>query len=156
MGDINFGLVAVRWVHIFAAIAAGGGGLFMLVALHPAAIQLDEATRATFLAKVRKSFTIVVMLSILGLIASGFYNYLAVTRHQHQGEGQGIYHMLMGIKIMLAFGVFFLSSALAGRSKGLQKIRAKSALWLKVNILLIGLIVLLGAILRAMPIATNA
>jgi len=121
----------------------------MLVALHPAAQQLDEATRDGFLAKVRSAFTKVVILSIVGLLASGFYNYLAVTRHQH--DGQPLYHALMGTKILLAFGVFFLSSALAGRSKAFEKLRANAGLWLKVNVFLVAVIVLLGAILRAMP-----
>ena len=149
MGDINFGLVAIRWVHIFAAIAAGGGGLFMLVALHPAAQQLDEQTRTPLLSRVRKSFTMVVMLSILGLLASGFYNYLAITRHQH--PEQPLYHALMGTKILLAFGVFFLSSALTGRSKAFDKLRANAGLWLKINVFLVAIIVLLGAILRDLP-----
>jgi len=151
MDNVDFLLVAVRWVHIFAAIAAGGGGLFMLVALHPAAQQLDEATRDGFLAKVRSAYTKVVIISIVGLLASGFYNYLAVKAPKLGEDVRGLYHGLMGAKMLMAFAVFFLSSALAGRSKAFEKIRANSGLWLKVNVLLVALIVLLGAILGMIP-----
>lgn len=149
MDQINFLNVGIRWIHIFSAIAAGGGAMFMLMALRPAAAQLDEQNRTALLEHVRKGFVKVVMISILGLIVSGFYNYLVVFRPKH--EGQPLYHALMGVKILLALIIFFLSSALTGRAKAFNKLRENAGMWLTINVVLIAIVVLLGAILKAIP-----
>jgi hypothetical protein len=81
------------------------------------------------------------MAGISLLLVTGFYNYLAV-KHEPR------YHMLMGIKILLAFGVFFLASALTGRSAGLAGIRRDAPKWLGILIGLAALIVAIGGYLK--------
>jgi hypothetical protein len=81
------------------------------------------------------------MVSSLILLLTGFYNYIVVMRPAHKGDG--IYHMLMGIKILLAFVVFFFSAVLAGRSPKFEKMRRRSGMW---NLVLIGLLTAIVAI----------
>jgi uncharacterized membrane protein len=50
-----------------------------------------------------------------------------VMRPAHKGDG--IYHMLMGIKILLALAAFFLASVLSGRSPKFENMRRRSGMW---------------------------
>ncbi|MDX1961498.1 MAG: hypothetical protein SFX18_00005, partial [Pirellulales bacterium] len=58
------------------------------------------------------------------------------------------YHSLFGLKFLLALGIFFIASALAGRSAGLQKIRDQAPFWLNVNLALILAVVVISGLLR--------
>ena len=73
------------------------------------------------------------------LAVSGFYNFFrAIPTH----KGQGAYHALIGVKILLAFGIFFIASAMVGRSSLAVGMRKDAKKW-------VGLIVLLGAVIVA-------
>jgi hypothetical protein len=84
------------------------------------------------------------------LLISGFYNYFkAMPNH----KGDGLYHALIGTKIILAFVVFFFASVLVGRSKGTQKFRDNSGKWMAVVLVLSALIVAMSgaAKVRGIP-----
>jgi uncharacterized membrane protein len=98
---------------------------------------------------IRKGFARLVMIAIALLLVSGFYNYLTVELPQH--KGQAIYNVTMGIKILLAFAVFFFASALTGKSTAFEGLRKKRKRWLTLNILLALAVIALGAFLRAVP-----
>jgi uncharacterized membrane protein len=73
-------------------------------------------------------------------ILSGGINYwTAMPSH----KGDGLYHALIGTKILLAFVAFFFASALVGRSSGTRKFRDQAAKWS-------GVVLLLGALIIAM------
>ena len=63
-------------------------------------------------------------------------------------KGDGLYHALIGTKIILAFAVFFIASALVGRSAGTQKFRDKSGSWMAVVLLLMAVIVGISGVLK--------
>ncbi len=63
---------------------------------------------------------------------------------------QKLYHMLFGIKVLAAFAVFFLASALAGRTAGMAPFRKNAKLWLSVLLALAVLIVVCGGIMRSL------
>jgi hypothetical protein len=63
-------------------------------------------------------------------------------------KGDGAYHMLIGIKMLLAFIVFFFASALVGRSAGLQGFRDSREKWLRVLCLLAVVIVAISGTLK--------
>ena len=110
--------VISRWVHVGAAIVLLGGSTFIRFVLMPSAEKLPEAEHNQLRQGVMGRWKWFVMLGIGLLLATGLYNYVErmrqVPRH---------YHMLMGIKILLALGVFFLGSALTGLSEALAAIR---------------------------------
>ncbi len=139
----------MRWLHITGAIVAGGGSIFALFALLPAMLSLQDEVRSDLHERIRRRFVVMFMASVVALLVSGFYNYLRNEIPSHQG--QGLYHGLMGLKILLAFAVFFLGSALTGRAPAFAGIRAKRKRWLGVNIFLVLVIVALAGILRSIP-----
>jgi len=149
MENISVLDVIMRWLHLIGAIVAVGGSVFALFVLLPSISGLSEEIRSEVYESVRSRFSKLFMFAITALLISGFYNYLGNEMSRH--EGQSAYHILMGIKIMLAMGVFFLGSVLLGRSAAFEGIRRKRKRWMVRNILLALLIVALAAVLAKMP-----
>ena len=142
-----------RIVHVGTAITLVGGSVFTLLVLMPSAKQLDDDSHQQLAGAVGSRWKRFVHLGVLLFLASGFYNYYrAVDSH----KGDGFYHALIGIKILLAMGVFFLAAALVGRSEKLAAIRAKRAKWLKVLVLLAATIVAISGFVKVRPTPTNA
>jgi len=83
---------------------------------------------------------------IVLFLLTGIYNYIVVAIPKHRGDG--FYHALMGIKILLAFGVFFLAEALVGRSKAFEGLRQARKTWLLVLVVLAFAIVAISSLLR--------
>lgn len=143
------GLVAVdvlsRWIHVGAAIMLLGGSAFMRYVLMPAAGPLPEAEHEALRGRVMDTWRKFVMIGIGLLLITGLYNYIrAIPQH----EGQGLYHGLIGTKILLALVVFFLASALVGRSKALEGFRQDRPKWLAITILLAALVVALAGVAK--------
>ncbi|HVJ66331.1 MAG TPA: hypothetical protein VM510_00025 [Caulifigura sp.] len=135
-----------RWFHIWFAAVLLGGAVFQWFALGPAVRDLTDAQKPLFREWVNARWRLVVMAGSLILLVTGFYNYLIVLRPLHKGDG--IYHGLMGLKILLALAVFFFAAALAGRSPKFEGMRRRAAMW---NLVLIGLltaIVFIGGYLK--------
>ena len=135
-----------RWFHIWFAALVLGGTVFQWFALGPAVKDLTDAQKPLFREWINARWRLAVMVSSLVLLVTGFYNYLAVMRPLHKGDS--IYHMLMGIKILLAFVVFFFSAVLAGRSPKFEKMRRRSGMWNLVLIALLTGIVAIGGYLK--------
>ena len=138
--------VYFRWFHIWFAALLLGGVVFQWFVVAPAVKDLTEEQKPLFREWINARWRLAVMLSSLILLVTGFYNYLVVMRPLHKGDGT--YHMLMGMKILLAFAVFFFSAVLAGRSPKFEKMRRRAGMW---NLVLIGLltaIVLIGGYLK--------
>ncbi len=118
--------VASRVTHVFTAITLVGGSLFSVLVLMPAAKLLPDAEHQQLSAAVVQRWKRWVHLGILLFLVTGFYNYFrAMPLH----KGDGAYHGLVGTKILLALVVFFLASALVGRSAGLQRFRDARRFW---------------------------
>lgn len=109
----------VRYAHVLTAILLAGGAMFLRFVLLPAID--DTELKQPLHERVRPKWAKLVGIGILILIVTGFYNYLVVQRPLHKGDG--IYHMFMGFKMLMAFVAFFLASALSGRSPKLQPLR---------------------------------
>jgi hypothetical protein len=123
-----------RWLHVWFAGVVIGSAVFQTLTFGPAAKLLSDDQRLLMRERVNSRWSKVVAVTMLVMLITGFYNYLS---KKHDGQ----YHMLMGIKILLALPVFFLSSALAGRSAKLEKFRRNAGLWGSVNLaLLIGIV----------------
>jgi uncharacterized membrane protein len=136
-----------RWIHVGTSIVLVGGTVFMRFVLAPAAsATLSNAEHAALRERILGTWKRFVHIGILLFLLSGFYNYLAVAIPKHKGDG--LYHALMGTKILLALVVFFFASALVGKSPGLQKIRDNRAKWLLVVVLLSAIIVGIAGFLK--------
>ncbi len=146
MENLNWIDVALRWMHILAAVAAGGGTLFARLALLPA---IDESLapdqRQALHASVRRRWSKVVAASIAFLLISGLINFINAVKLYDLPK---LYHPLFGIKFLLALVVFFIASVLAGRSSLADKFRQNARKWLTINAVLVVVIVLISGVLR--------
>ena len=138
--ELLLGIIS-RWIHIGSAIVLLGGTICLKFVVGPVlkdqSQELKEAVRGRW-----KRF---VHAAIAGLLLSGLYNYLkAFPLHR----GDGLWHAMVDTKIILAMGVFFIASVLAGRSKGTQKFRDNAAKWTTIAILLGLLIVAMSGIAK--------
>jgi uncharacterized membrane protein len=88
------------WLHIAAAAVLVGGALYARLAMQAAAVTLtaEEAARVNDTAAER--FRGWVIAAIVVLLITGVYNYM------HTGAHSPRYHILLGIKLLLALHVF--------------------------------------------------
>lgn len=149
MDDVNWLNVVSRFLHVTAAMIAVGGAIFTMFAVMPAVHVIPDEARVHFQQQLLRRFGKLLMLSIGLLLLTGFYNYLVNERPAH--SGQAVYHALMGVKILLAFGVFFLASVLTGSSPAFEGMRRKRKRWLMLNVIMALAIVAISAVLRAIP-----
>lgn len=131
-----------RVTHISTAIAVIGGSVFTLCVLLPAAKLMSEEAHATLSQAVSGRWKRFVHIGILLFLVSGFYNYFrAMPLH----KGDGLYHALIGTKMILALVIFFIASALVGKSQAFAAMRAKRGKWLGILVLLACVIVLISS-----------
>jgi putative copper export protein len=120
------------------------------MALVPAATELPDDTRRRLAEAIRRRWSRWVMAAILFLLVSGGYNFV-VTLKLLPDQHKGLYHGLFGAKFLLALGIFFIASALAGRSEAFAKVRANPKSWLTINVALAVVLVCISGVLRAIP-----
>ena len=144
--------VLSRILHVGTAIALVGGSLFMAVALLPNLQILDDESRKRLVEAVRNRWKRVVHAGIALFLLRGFYNcWRAMPKH----DGDGLYHALIGTKMLIAFVIFFLASVLVGRSQKFEHWRNQPAKVLKLMLSLSFLIVIISGFLKirgALPI----
>ncbi|MBT5019207.1 hypothetical protein OAF98_04060 [Planctomicrobium sp.] len=141
-------VVLSRVLHVLAAIFLFGGSLFLFAVLTPSAKELPENEHEALKERVMKKWRAYVGMAIGALIFTGFYNYLVVAGPEHNDVGDKKYHMFMGIKILIAFVVFFFASVLPGRAKAFEKMRQNSRKWSIVTIVLATVVVAIAGFLR--------
>ena len=130
--------VLSRVLHVGTAIVLVGGTVFMRCVLMQAAAPLPEAEHDALRQRLLGRWKRVVHVGIGLLLLSGIYNYMqAIPKHR----GDGLYHGLLGTKMLLALGVFFLAAALVGRSEAFEGMRRNRAKWMGVVIVFAALIV---------------
>jgi uncharacterized membrane protein len=129
--------IVSRVLHVLTAIVLLGGSAFMLLVVLPVLRSDNQTPSAELLTGLRNRWKRFVHPGILVFLVTGFYNYFrAMPNH----KGDGLYHALVGTKIILAFAVFFLASALVGRSAAFEGMRKNSPKWLSI-LCLLGLVI---------------
>ena len=144
--------IVLRFLHIAPAIVAGGATIFARIALLPALATLPEADRVRLKETIDRRWRVVVMICITLILGSGLANFFLYQAPVH--KGQPLYHALFGVKFLAALVVFFLASALSGRSAAFAPIRASSRLYVGIAAWLVIVIVAISAVLRSIPHAT--
>lgn len=154
LAQLDWIAIVSRWAHILAAITAVGGTIFMRMALVPSVGVLPDDERKRLHEQVRSRWVKAVMAAILFLLLSGTYNIVMKEKQLKTVEAsvKSLYHMLFGIKFLLAFAIFFLASVLTGRSPAFANMRANARFWLSLNMTLAILVVCISGVLRALPI----
>lgn len=137
--------VISRIVHVSTAIVLVGGSVFMAFVLLPTASQLSEGEHDKLRALINGRWKRFIHAGILLFLVTGFYNYF---QQMPKHKGDGLYHGLVGTKILLALGLFFIASALVGRSAAFESMRASRAKWLKIMVLLAAIIVSISGLVK--------
>jgi putative copper export protein len=136
---MNYVDIVLRWSHILGGILLAGG-LYYQWWVRPRGSDEDRNLYQSWQDRTRRRWSVVVMLATLLLLISGLANTALISIGYRL---PGYYHLLLGIKLLLALVVFFLAAALAGRSALAQRLRADSGRWLSIlallNLLIIGL-----------------
>ncbi len=145
--------IVFRWLHLLSAITAVGGTIFLRMALVPSVAVLSQEQHQALHEQVRSRWVKFVMAAIAFLIVSGLYNFITkVKSHTIVPDYNWLYQMLFGVKFILALIIFFLASALTGRSPAFAKIRQNAKLWLSVNMALAIIVVCISGVLRFIPV----
>src|SRR5437660_1868943 len=92
--------VIMRWVHLTSMATLVGGMLYWRVVLAPASEALPADAREALGDRAAGLFHPMVFAAIAGLLISGVYKFLTTPGHQPA------YHIIFGIKMLLALHVF--------------------------------------------------
>lgn len=144
-----------RVLHVATAIVLVGGTFFVRFVLLPAAVaNLPDDMHAKLRGAITATWKKIVHLGIALFIITGGINYYRVIAAGSHKDDK-LYSALLGIKIILALAVFFIASALVGRSAAFEGMRRNPRRWLMVNLLLAGIIVAISGFLkvRDVPVA---
>lgn len=152
----------IRYLHIACAIIAIGGPFFVRFGLMPAAGKtLDAEAHQKLRETINHRWRIVVYCVITLFILTGLYLFLVPvkangvlisSRWREMAEAdKKMYHMIFGIKMLGAFALFFLASALAGRTATFAPLRKKAKLFVSLFLGIAALVLLCAEILRSLP-----
>jgi len=130
-----------------------GGAIFMRFALRPVVVAMQPEIKAATHEQVRSRWAKFVMAATLLILVSGLTNLALAARYDFEpvlGMSKG-YHMVLGIKFLLALPIFFIAAVLAGRSEMARRFQANAEIWMNINLTLALLMVLIGGYLRFVP-----
>ena len=122
-----------RVLHILSAIILVGGLFYIRTVLVPAGSSPGEVN-ACFSDR-RAVWAKWVGIATAFLLLSGFYNFFLVIG-QSKADGVKLpptYHMLFGIKFLLALVVMFVSAILAGKTEAADRFRGQMRKWLNIG-----------------------
>lgn len=139
-----------RVFHTTCGATLLGGLIYLRFVLAPAVNNAeDNSAEERCFAGRRQAWARCVGICTLLLLASGFYNFLAIVRANEKLPS--LYHMLFGIKFLLAFVVFALAAFTAGKTNLAQKMRKNLKRWLNLALAATLAIFVIGAVLRSIP-----
>lgn len=151
MDDLQLGLfTTTRVIHVATATVLVGGTFFMRYVLGPAASSaLTDEQHNQLRSRLMEGWKKIVHAGIGLLLISGGINYARmIMAIRASGMKDGLYHGLMGTKILLALAIFFIASALVGRSPKFAAMRENRRKWMGVILLLALVIYAMSGFLR--------
>lgn len=141
-----FILLTSRVLHTASAAVLLGGLVYLKKVVAPLAVGSDDPTEALFRGA-RSKWAGLVMLSTTFLIFSGVFNLYNITMAYEPLPGS--YHMLFGIKFLLAAFVFVVAAISGGKSAKAIEMQKSIQKWLTFGISAALLVFVLGAAMRS-------
>jgi uncharacterized membrane protein len=145
MTSIEIVSLVSRWFHILAGMTAVGGMIFLRCVVVSPFLALPKAQFEPLHAQMRPRWARLVAMAVGILLISGLVTF-GINASQYVLPKW--YHMVWGIKFLIALVIFFLLSALAGKSALAEKLRQNIKLWLNLTILLSVVVVCLSGVLK--------
>lgn len=138
-------LLVSRVLHIAGAGAIFGGLVYLKRVVAPLTSGAQDNEEALYRGR-RSSWAGIVMAATLLLVVSGVFNFLNIMAGIEKLPPA--YHMMFGVKFLLAMFVFFVAAGTAGKSPMAVNMQASAQKWLNLAIGAMLLIFVLGAAMR--------
>lgn len=138
-----------RILHILGAIILVGGLFYVRSIISPADAPPGTAPVDQLFGGRRATWAKWVGIATALLLITGFYNYIMIIKQNERLASS--YHMVAGMKILLAAVVFLLAAFLAGRTAVADAMRQKWRTWLILTLILGIITVGMGSFLRTYP-----
>lgn len=138
-----------RLGHILSAIILVGGLFYIRQVLRPTGDSSGRPSADALFGGSRAGWAKWVGITTALLLATGLLNYVLMIK-QHERLASS-YHMLAGMKMLIALVVFVLAALLAGRTAMADSFRQKWQTWLTLCLLLAIITVAVGSVLRTYP-----
>ena len=142
-------MLVSRVLHVLGAVILVGGLFYLRFVVSPVDTPPGTSPVDQYFGGRRAAWAKMVGIATALLLIPGFWNYVQIIRQNERMPSP--YHVLAGIKILLAFALFALAALLAGRTAAADAIRQKWRLWLNVCLALGLVTVILGSVLRTIP-----
>ncbi|MDE0961196.1 MAG: hypothetical protein OSB09_10485, partial [Planctomycetota bacterium] len=141
-------------VHVIVAFFIAGTLFFQWRAVHPAVAAAADAKQIR--EAIRGRWAPVMHIGTVLLIGTGIYQLMVLGMPkadlQKSTEAAGLpYHMLFGIKFLLALGILFIGNAMVGKSAALAFIREKAPMWLALACVMVIAVIVISRHLAEMP-----
>lgn len=148
--DGTFWLMFVsRILHILGAVVLVGGLFYLRAVISPADASPGTAPVDQLFGGRRAAWAKWVGIATALLLFTGFYNYIMIIKQNERLASS--YHMIAGMKMLLAAVVFLLAAFLAGRTSIADTMRQKWRTWLTLTLILGIVTVAMGSFLRTYP-----
>ncbi len=142
-----FVLLTSRVLHVLSSIVLLGGIFYLLAVVAPRAITSGGNADAWFNGN-RAAWAKWVGITTALLLVTGLFNFVTIVKANQIATS---YHMLGGIKILVALVIFFFAAILAGKTALADSFRERMKYWLTVTMLIGVLIVIIGGVMRSYP-----
>lgn len=148
---MEYVLVALRWVHVLSVVTLVGGLIFQCCVLLPGLKVLSDEQRTALREAMRGTWAKCVMVTAGLILLSGIVNIGITFPRTDFGGPKGLYHGLVGLKLLLAFVILYIASLLSGRSAAAHRFREKEGMWLNVVVFLGIIAICVGGVMRFIP-----
>jgi len=142
-----FVLLTSRVLHVLSSIILLGGIFYLLAVVAPRAVTSGGNADAWFNGN-RAAWAKWVGITTALLLVTGLFNFITIVK---ANEIAVSYHMLGGLKILVALIIFFLAAILAGKTALAESFREKMPMWLKVTMAVGLVVVVIGSVMRSYP-----
>ncbi len=133
--------VIIKFLHVASAGIVMGGVAFALWALMPSMGGIDPEAAEKLMGGVIPRFGRMIWIVIALLVLTGIWMLVVVTG---AGVPRPLYHSILGIKVILALGIFFIAFGVLAPVKALESMRQNRKRWMVINIHLIAIVFFLG------------
>lgn len=135
-----------RWLHIAAVAVAIGGSFALRYVVLPAVNEEEESRRAPMHQRMRRRLSVLVPVAIGCILVSGLVN--LVRALTVPPAPTPVYHMVFGVKMILAFSLFAFATMLVLPSNPPNRFQQNRKFWLTMNAHLGFLIIAVSVALR--------
>jgi uncharacterized membrane protein len=142
-------MLGSRIIHILGAIVLVGGLFYLRFIISPVDTPPGTAPVDQLFGGRRATWAKWVGIATALLLVTGFYNYIMIIKQNERMASS--YHMVAGMKMLLAIVVFLLAALLAGRTAVADAMRQKWRTWLTLCLVLGIVTVAVGSFLRTYP-----